>query len=63
MGRTRKCGIGAFDFDVILEDTGLEGHGHRDVYKRQVFTGKAKDVSALTFGIAALFLVKFFLVV
>lgn len=29
MGRTRKCGIGAFDFDVILEDTGLEGHGHR----------------------------------
>ena len=29
----------------------------------KVFTGKAKDVSALTFGIAALFLVKFFLVV
>lgn len=29
MGRTQKCGIGAFDFDVILEDTCLEGHGHR----------------------------------
>ena len=29
----------------------------------KVFTGKARDVSALTFGIAALFLVKFFLVV
>ena len=29
----------------------------------KVFTGKARDVSVLTFGIAALFLVKFFLVV
>ena len=29
----------------------------------KVFTGKAKDVSALTYGISALFLVKFFLIV
>ena len=27
-GRTKKCGIDAFDFDVHLEDGGVHGHGH-----------------------------------
>lgn len=27
-GRTKKCGIDAFDFDVHLEDGGAHGHGH-----------------------------------
>ena len=48
-GRTKKCGIDAFDFDVHLEE-GAEGHEpvsytHLDVYKRQSFRRSFRFIS------------------
>lgn len=31
-GRTKKCGIDAFDFDVHLEEGGEQGHGHEHAH-------------------------------